>query len=102
MQLSKDDLNVNIPDLTGHLFDALLNTQNAQVVTVSSLAYKAGVINFDDFSWNDRSYDRFKANGDSKLANLLFMQQLQKQFDAAGSSALSLPAHPGLAATEGQ
>jgi len=88
--------------LTGKLFDILLNTNNARVVTVSSLAYKAGEINFEDFSWNNRKYDRFKAYGDSKLANLLFMKHLQKQFDKAGSNALSLSAHPGLTATERQ
>jgi len=88
--------------LTGQLFDVLVNTDNARVVTVSSIAYKAGVINFEDFSWKHRKYDRLKAYGDSKLANLLFMLQLQKQFDKAGASALSLSAHPGLTATERQ
>ncbi len=88
--------------LTGQLFDILKNTENARVVTVSSLAYKSGVIDFDDFSWNKRKYDRFKAYGDSKLANLLFMFQLQKQFEQAGSSALSVSAHPGLTGTERQ
>lgn len=88
--------------LTGRLFDILKNTEHARVITVSSLAYKSGVINFDDFSWNMRKYDRFKAYGDSKLANLLFMTQLQKQFERAGSSALSVSAHPGLTGTERQ
>jgi len=88
--------------LTGRLFDVLKNTENARVVTVSSLSYKSGVINFDDFNWNTRKYDRFKAYGDSKLANLLFMTQLQKQFELVGSSALSVSAHPGLTGTERQ
>jgi len=88
--------------LTGQLFDVLVNTDNARVVTVSSIAYKAGAINFEDISWEHRKYDRLKAYGDSKLANLLFMIQLQKQFDMAGASALSLSAHPGLTATERQ
>jgi len=88
--------------LTGILFDMLKNTENARVVTVSSLAYNSGVINFDDFSWNTRKYDRFKAYGDSKLANLLFMTQLQKQFEQAGTSAISVSAHPGLTGTDRQ
>lgn len=88
--------------LTGRLFELLKITENARVVTVSSLAYKSGVIDFDDFTWSKRKYDRFKAYGDSKLANLLFMTQLQKLFDKAGSSAISVSAHPGLTGTERQ
>jgi len=88
--------------LTGQLFDVLLNSKKPRVVTVSSLAYKAGVINFEDFNWHNRSYDRFKAYGDSKLANLLFMMGLQKRFDKAGVNGISLSAHPGLTATERQ
>jgi len=88
--------------LTGRLFDVLKNTENARVVTVSSLAYKSGVIDFDDLAWNKRKYNRFKAYGDSKLANILFMTQLQKLFDQAGSSAISVSAHPGLTGTERQ
>ncbi len=88
--------------LTGRLFDVLKITENARVVTVSSLAYKSGVIDFEDFTWNKRKYNRFKAYGDSKLANLLFMMQLQKLFDQAGSSAISVSAHPGLTGTERQ
>ncbi len=88
--------------LTGRLFKVLKDTDNSRVVTISSLAYKSGVIDFDDFTWEKRKYDRFKAYGDSKLANLLFMAQLQKLFDSVGSSAISVAAHPGLTGTERQ
>ena len=88
--------------LTGRLFDVLKNTEYSRVVTVSSLAYKSGIIDYDDFTWEKRKYDRFKAYGDSKLANLLFMAQLQKMFVRAGSNAISVAAHPGLTGTDRQ
>ncbi len=86
--------------LAGRLFNLLLDTENARVVTVTSLAYRAGVIDFDDFDWSKRKYNKIKVYGDSKLANLLFMYQLQKIFETAGASAKSVAAHPGLTLTE--
>ncbi len=88
--------------LTGRLFPTLIATEKARVVTVSSVAYRTGTINFDDLDWQKREYNRFKSYGDSKLANLLFMKQLQNLFDSAGASAISVAAHPGITATERQ
>ena len=54
--------------------------------------------------WDDlqgeRKYRRWFAYGHSKLANLLFAFELQRRATAAGSTLLSLAAHPGYAATE--
>lgn len=86
--------------LTGLLFELLRDTDGARVVTVSSGAYVFGVIDFEDFDWKKRKYSKGKAYGDSKLANLLFMAELQRRFEAAGCSAISVAAHPGLSATE--
>jgi NAD(P)-dependent dehydrogenase (short-subunit alcohol dehydrogenase family) len=88
--------------LAKRLFPKLVETLNARVVTVSSGANRVGEIRFDDMAWHDREYDRVKSYGDSKLANLLFTAALQKRFEEAGSSALSVAAHPGLTATERQ
>ncbi|WP_028111246.1 oxidoreductase [Ferrimonas kyonanensis] len=88
--------------LTGRLMPQLLAAPEARVVTVSSGGYKWGVIDFDDLNWHRRPYHRVKAYGDSKLANLLFMDELQRRFRQLGSPALSLAAHPGLSATERQ
>lgn len=88
--------------LTCHLMPVIKQTKNARVVTVSSGAYRYGVIDFEDFNWTKRTYDRGKAYGDSKLANLLFMHELQNRFDQAGIQAVSLSAHPGLTGTERQ
>lgn len=88
--------------LTKRLFSRLAETPNARVVTVSSTAYKAGEIRFDDMAWRERDYHRIKTYGDSKLANLLFMRALQTRFEEAGSDAVSVAAHPGLSGTERQ
>ena len=70
-----------------------------RVVTISSAAHRAGKIDFHDPNWNARSYQRWAAYGQSKLANLLFTLELQRRLEAAGSSVLSTAAHPGWAAT---
>lgn len=88
--------------LTGRLFPLLTGTKNSRVVIVSSLAWKSGTIDFKDLNWVTRPYHRLKAYGDSKLANLLFMLQLQKKFEASGSGSISVAAHPGLSSTKRQ
>jgi NAD(P)-dependent dehydrogenase (short-subunit alcohol dehydrogenase family) len=88
--------------LTAQLLPAILKSEAARVVTLSSAAANYGEIRFDDMNWHHRPYHRGKCYGDSKLANLLFMQQLQQQFEAAGSKAISVAAHPGLTGTERQ
>ena len=42
---------------------------------------------------------RWRAYGQSKLANLLFTLELQRRLDAAGSPVLANAAHPGYAST---
>jgi NAD(P)-dependent dehydrogenase (short-subunit alcohol dehydrogenase family) len=80
--------------LTGLLLDRVRD----RVVTISSGAHRIGRMNFDDLQ-SERRYQRWTAYGQSKLANLLFMMELQRRLDAAGSSLLSVAAHPGYAAT---
>lgn len=88
--------------LTGVLWPLILSTPHARVVIVSSLAYKQGAINFDDLAWKKRPYNRMKCYGDSKLANLLFMNSLNRLFREKGVSAMSVAAHPGLTGTDRQ
>ena len=57
-----------------------------------------GKINFDDLQ-SERSYSKWGAYGQSKLANLLFAYELQRRLEAAGSSVISVAAHPGYAST---
>jgi NAD(P)-dependent dehydrogenase (short-subunit alcohol dehydrogenase family) len=85
----------------GHfaLTNLLLEHVTGRVVTVSSGAHLGGKIDFDDLNWERRSYKRWRAYGQSKLANLLFCAELQRQLSAAGSTVLSNAAHPGYAST---
>ncbi len=84
--------------LTGLLIETLLRTPEARVVTTSSTAHKIGRIDFDDLQ-SKRSYSRFRAYGQSKLANLLFAYELQRRLAQSGANAISLACHPGYAAT---
>jgi NAD(P)-dependent dehydrogenase (short-subunit alcohol dehydrogenase family) len=84
--------------LTGLLLPLVLKTPAARIVTVSSGAHQFGRMNFDDLQ-GKRSYKKWTAYGQSKLANLLFAYELQRRLSAAGSSAISVAAHPGYAAT---
>ena len=58
-----------------------------------------GRIDLDDLNWERRKYDRWRAYGQSKLANLLFTIELQRRLDEAGSAVRALAAHPGYAST---
>jgi NAD(P)-dependent dehydrogenase (short-subunit alcohol dehydrogenase family) len=62
-------------------------------------SYAHGRINFDDLN-GKRSYGRWTAYGQSKLANLLFADELQRRLSHAGSTTISVAAHPGFARTE--
>jgi NAD(P)-dependent dehydrogenase (short-subunit alcohol dehydrogenase family) len=85
----------------GHfaLTNLLLPYVGGRVVTVSSSAYRYGRIDFDDLNWEHRRYRAWRAYGQSKLANLLFTAELQRRLTEAGSTVLSMAAHPGYAAT---
>ena len=83
--------------LAARLHGAIARTPGSRVVTVTSLGYRIGRIDFDDPEM--RRYDRWRAYGRSKLANLLFAYEYQRRLDAAGSGAKSVSAHPGYAAT---
>jgi NAD(P)-dependent dehydrogenase (short-subunit alcohol dehydrogenase family) len=84
--------------LTGLLLKTICETPGSRIVTVSSMMHQAGVIDFDDLMGEHR-YDSWGAYSQSKLANLLFAYELQRKLDERKSSALSLAAHPGYAAT---
>ncbi len=85
----------------GHfaLTNLLLGHVTRRVVTVSSTAHKLGRIDLDDLNWERRRYDRWRAYGQSNLANLLFTLELQRRLTAGGSDVLAVAAHPGYAAT---
>jgi NAD(P)-dependent dehydrogenase (short-subunit alcohol dehydrogenase family) len=85
----------------GHfaLTNQLLPKVTERVVTVSSMVHLFGYISLKDLNWKSRPYSAWLAYGQSKLANLLFTKELQRRLNAAGSTVLSLAAHPGYSAT---
>jgi NAD(P)-dependent dehydrogenase (short-subunit alcohol dehydrogenase family) len=85
--------------LTGHLLPTLRETDgDTRVVTQSSGVHENGEMNFDDLQ-RERSYDKWGAYAQSKLANLLFAYELDRRLDADGASTISVGCHPGYAAT---
>jgi NAD(P)-dependent dehydrogenase (short-subunit alcohol dehydrogenase family) len=86
----------------GHfaLTNLLLPHVTERVVILASGAHRAGSIRLDDLNWERGRYQRWLAYGQSKLANLLFMLELQRRLAAAGSDVRAIAAHPGWAATK--
>jgi NAD(P)-dependent dehydrogenase (short-subunit alcohol dehydrogenase family) len=84
--------------LTGLLIGSMEGREDARVVTVTSFAHRTGRINFDDLQ-SERRYSRWRAYGQSKLANLLFAFELDRRLRGAGSAVAGLAAHPGYSAT---
>jgi NAD(P)-dependent dehydrogenase (short-subunit alcohol dehydrogenase family) len=85
--------------LTGLLIDLLNATEGARIVTLSSKAHERGVIDFDNLH-AEKSYSKMKAYGQSKLACLLFTQELNRILQKTGKSTISVAAHPGVSTTE--
>jgi NAD(P)-dependent dehydrogenase (short-subunit alcohol dehydrogenase family) len=84
--------------LTGRLMPLLTTTPDARVVVTSSVAHKQGNPDLEDLDWSRRSYNRWQAYGDSKLANLLFAFELDRRCGARGPTVIA--AHPGWTATD--
>ena len=85
--------------LSAHLLPLLRKGTNARVVTLSSVAARAGAIDFDDLHAT-RSYQPMRAYGQSKLACLLFAFELQRRSEANRWGVSSLAAHPGISRTD--
>ncbi|GGK54880.1 oxidoreductase [Haloarcula sebkhae] len=87
--------------LTGHLLDLLgAADSESRIVTQSSGAHEMGEIDFDDLQ-RERSYGKWSAYGQSKLANLLFAYELQRRLGNHGwDDVLSVACHPGYADTD--
>lgn len=71
-----------------------------RVVMVSSREHRSGALDLDDLGWERRPYRPFQAYGDSKLADLLFMRELDRRFRAERSPLRAVAAHPGASATK--
>jgi NAD(P)-dependent dehydrogenase (short-subunit alcohol dehydrogenase family) len=85
--------------LTGLLIGGMEGREDARVVTVTSPAHWYGRVDFEDLH-GERRYGRWRAYGQSKVANLLFALELDRRLRLAGWRVQSLAAHPGYAATK--
>ncbi|MCD2344981.1 SDR family oxidoreductase [Ideonella azotifigens] len=85
--------------LTAHLLPLLRKGSQPRVVSLSSVAARAGALHFDDLQ-SERGYKPMVAYGQSKLACLMFAFELQRQSDANGWGLQSVAAHPGIARTD--
>lgn len=85
--------------LTGHLLAKLREQPESRVVTVSSSAHVAGKIDFDDIHAT-RNYNRQARYGMSKLANLLFTNELARRLEAESANPRAVACHPGVSETE--
>ncbi len=82
--------------LTNLLLDRLKASAPARVVTVSSGAQSMGRIDFDDLQ-GARNYSGQRAYSQSKLATVMFTNELARRLEGTGVTATSL--HPGVVRT---
>jgi NAD(P)-dependent dehydrogenase (short-subunit alcohol dehydrogenase family) len=80
--------------LTGLLLDRIVTTERSRVVTVSSHMHRIGRLRLDDVA-GAVPRNTWVAYGTSKLANLLFTNELARRVHASGLGTLALAAHPG-------
>lgn len=85
--------------LTSQLLPGLARTPGARVVSVSSTAAYFGRMDFDNLN-AERRYSPMGAYFQSKLANALFVRELNTRSQRHGWGILALCAQPGLATTD--
>jgi NAD(P)-dependent dehydrogenase (short-subunit alcohol dehydrogenase family) len=86
--------------LTSRLLPVLVKTPGSRVVSVTSTARHFGRPVDPANPHLEGNYDRWRAYGQSKLANLHFALGLEQRLRSAGASTSSLVAHPGLTYTD--
>lgn len=86
--------------LTALLLPALLRTDGARIVTVTSTAHHMGRAVDPANPYLVGRYGPWRAYGQAKLANFHFGLGLQLELERSGASAASLVAHPGLSNTD--
>jgi NAD(P)-dependent dehydrogenase (short-subunit alcohol dehydrogenase family) len=66
------------------LQNAMKKAAPARVVSLSSIGHRRSDIDFDDIHYKNREYDKWKAYGQSKTANVLFAVGLTELFRDCG------------------
>ena len=83
--------------LTNLLLDLIKASSPSRIINVSSSGHRLSDINKDDLM-SEKSYNKIKAYGQSKLANILFTRELSKHL--AGTEVTVNSCHPGVVQTE--
>ena len=78
--------------LTNLLLDLLLKSAPSRIIVVASGAHKSGKIHFEDINLKN-NWNMVKAYSQSKLANVLFTNELARRLEGTGVTVNSL--HPG-------
>ncbi len=85
--------------LTAHLLPLLRAAPGARVVSLGSVAARAGRINLDDLQ-SLSGYKPMEAYGQSKLACVMYALELHRRSTAGGWGITSIAAHPGVSRTD--
>ncbi|MCC6764011.1 MAG: SDR family NAD(P)-dependent oxidoreductase [Deltaproteobacteria bacterium] len=80
------------------LVPALLRSDAARVVCLSSRGHHIAPVDFDDLGFERRPYDKWQAYGQAKTANVLFAVGLERRLGTRGVHAFAV--HPGAIVTE--
>lgn len=81
--------------LTGLVLPLLEKGPSARVVSLSSITHKNAHLDFDDLQ-SQRNFNPNRAYGMAKVATTVFGLELDRRLRRAGSSTISVLAHPGL------
>ncbi len=83
--------------LTNLILERIKSSSPARIINIASEAYMLGKLNFDDIDIKKRRFNSFQAYGNSKLATVLFTNELARQLNGSGVTVNCL--HPGIVAT---
>lgn len=84
--------------LTALLLPMLMKSEQARVISLSSLAHRSGHIDFDNLNAEDH-YKPMEAYAQSKLACLMFGLELERRSKEKGYGIVSIVVHPGISST---
>ncbi len=80
--------------LTNLLLEKMPDNSASRIVALSSLAHKEAEIYFDDLNCEEIE-DKGAAYGQSKLANLIFADELNRRLKKRNKKIIALAVHPG-------
>lgn len=94
------ELQFGVNHLGTFAFTGLVHSHvDDRIVVTGSIAHKGGTMDYSDLGAS-RSYHNWQRYQMSKLANLLFMVELDRRLGAAGRATQAIGCHPGVALTE--